>query len=90
MKKGRRVHRAIELSSADDRNQSRGTSQIFMCLFETVIKVNSTCATCIICKQWKTRKSALKFVFDTCTYKRNANGFYSENRQSHGIHDFAK
>lgn len=54
--------RAIELSSADDRNQSRGTSQIFMCLFETVIKVYSTCATCIICKQWKTKKSALRFV----------------------------
>lgn len=86
--KGRRVHRAIELSSTDDRNQSRVTSHIFMCLFETVIRVNSTCATCIICKQWKTKKNALKSVFDT--YERYANGLYSENIQSHGIHEFAK
>lgn len=34
------------------------------------------------------KKSALKFVLDM--YKRNSNGLYSDNIQSHAIHEIAK
>lgn len=81
------MYKAIELNSTDDRI-NREEQDIFLGVW---------------LKQWlkfiqpvphasfantENKKSALKSVLDM--YKRNSNGLYSDNIQSHAIHEIAK
>lgn len=82
------MYKAIELNSTDDRINREERVLFLGVWLKQWLKFIQPVPHASFANTGKQKKSALKSVLDM--YKRNSNGLYSENKQSHAIHEIAK